>query len=155
MNKFLLLAFLSIAASHCLASPESLRSVGIETSGKDGCYLSDGNAILGATINLMVDAYDHHPKLPNQTIVAVIQTAIDAGCNINEPNVSGLTPLNTAILLNHPALVELLLKHGAKPDLKIESTNKSIHGKNSFEFYEILKTKKEMSKIGQVLATYK
>lgn len=155
MNKLILITFLTIAASQSLASPESLRSVGIEASGKDSCYLSDGKEVLGATINLMVDAYDDHPKLPNQTIVAVIQTAIDAGCNINEPNAAGLSPLNAAILLNHPALVELLLKHGAKPELKIESPKKFIHGKNSFELYELLKTKKEMSKIGQALATYK
>lgn len=155
MNKFIVIAFLAFTASQSLASPESLRSVGIETSGKDGCYLSNGKAILGTTIGLMVDAYDDHPKLSNETIVTVIQTAIDAGCDINEPNNAGLTPLNAAILLNHSVLVELLLKHGARPELKIESQKKFIHGKNSFELYEFLKTKREMPKVGQALARYK
>lgn len=155
MNKLVAAAFFLITASQSLASPDSLRSVGIETSGKDGCYLSDGKAVLGSTISLMVDAYDHHPKLPNQTIVAVIQKAIDAGCNINEPNAAGLSPLNSAILLNHSELVRLLLSNGANPRFKIISSKKFIDGKDSFELYEFLKTKKEMTEVGEVLAGYK
>ncbi|OFW79012.1 MAG: hypothetical protein A2W44_10250 [Acinetobacter sp. RIFCSPHIGHO2_12_41_5] len=155
MNKFLVTALFTITASHCWASPESLRSVGLETSGKDGCYLSNGKNVLGATIGLMVNAYDHHPRLENQTIVAVIKTAIDAGCSLNEPDASGLSPLNAAILLNHPTLVDLLLSNGVSPKLKIESAKKFINGKDSFELYEFLRSRKEMAQIGEVLARYR
>ncbi|MFL1466748.1 hypothetical protein [Marinobacter sp. HN1S83] len=155
MNKFLVAAFLVLAVSNSWASSESLRSVGIEASGKDGCYLSDGKRVLGPTIGLMVDAYDHHPRLPNETIEAVIQTAIDAGCNLNEQNSAGLSPLNSAILLNHSKLVQLLLSNGANPNLEIESSKKFIDGKDSFALYEFLKARKEMSYIGEVLAGYR
>jgi hypothetical protein len=156
MSKFLVAAFFALTVSNSWASPESLRSVGIETSGKDGCHLSDGKRVLGSTIGLMVDAYDDHPRLPNETILAVIQTAIDAGCNVNEQNAVGLSPLNSAILLNHTKLVQLLLSNGAKPNLKIESSKKLIDGKDSFELYELLKTRKEMSSyIGEALAGYR
>lgn len=156
MSKFLVAAFFALTVSNSWASLESLRSVGIEASGKDGCHLSDGKRVLGSTIGLMVDAYDDHPRLPNETILAVIQTAIDAGCNVNEPNAVGLSPLNSAILLNHPKLVQLLLSNGAKPNLKIESSKKLIDWKDSFELYELLKTRKEMSSyIGEALAGYR
>ncbi|MBY6194571.1 ankyrin repeat domain-containing protein [Marinobacter hydrocarbonoclasticus] len=156
MSKFLVAAFFALTVSNSWASLESLRSVGIEASGKDGCHLSDGKRVLGPTIGLMVDAYDDHPKLPNETIQAVIQAAIDAGCNFNQKNAVGLSPLNSAILLNHPKLVQLLLSNGANPNLKIESSKKFIDGKDSFALYEFLKTRKEMSSyIGEALAGYR
>ncbi|MFC6633642.1 ankyrin repeat domain-containing protein [Microbulbifer taiwanensis] len=155
MSKFLIVAILALNVSHTWASVESLRSVGIEASGQNGCYLSNGKSVLGPTIGMMVDAYENHPKLPNKTIEAVIQTAIDASCNINEPNSSGLSPLNSAILLNHPVLVQLLLSNGANPNLKISSSKKFINGKDSFSLYEFLETKKEMSGVGEVLAKYR
>ncbi|WP_199930445.1 hypothetical protein [Sedimenticola thiotaurini] len=155
MKNILLAALLCMAVMHSWASPGSLRSVGLEASGKDGCYLSDGERLVGPTIGLMVDAYDHHPRLPNQVIVAVMQTAIDAGCNLNEPNAVGLSPLNAAILLNHPRLVRLLLRNGANPRLKIESPKEFIDGKDSFGLYEFLKTRKDMSRIGEELAGYR
>lgn len=125
MNKLMIVVFFSIAGSQSFASPGSLRSVGLETVGKDGCYLSDGKTELGSTIGLMVEAYDHHLKLPNQSIIAVMQTAINEGCNINEPNAAGLSPLNAAIVLNHSELVNLLLKNGANPRIKIVSAKKN------------------------------
>lgn len=155
MNKLMVAGLFFISASQCLASPESLRSVGIEASGEDGCYLSDGKRVLGSTIGLMVEAYDYHPKLTNQTILAVMQTAIEAGCNIDEPDAADLSPLNSAIVLNNPELVQLLLTNGANPRIKIASSRKFIDGKDSFELYDLLRTKKEMSKIGEILAGYR
>ncbi|WP_226865501.1 hypothetical protein, partial [Microbulbifer taiwanensis] len=64
MSKFLIVAILALNISHTWASVESLRSVGIETSGENGCYLSNGKSVLGPTIGMMVDAYENHPKLP-------------------------------------------------------------------------------------------
>lgn len=154
VNNFLVVILLVVTPSLCWASPESLKSVGLESSGKDGCYLSDGNRVVGSTIGVMVDAYDHHPRLPNDTILAVIQMAISAGCNVNEENTLGLSPLNSAILLNHPVLVQLLLSKGANPMRKIKSHKKFVDGKNSFELYELLKVKKDMTKIGELLAGY-
>ncbi len=155
MKNMLLAALLGMTVMHSWASPGSLRAIGLEASGKDGCYLSDGKKVVGPTIGVMVDAYDQHPRLPNPIAVAIIQTAIDAGCNLHEPNAVGLSPLNVAILLNHPALVELLLSNGANPRLIIESPKKFIDGKDSFGLYELLKTKKDMSRVGEVLAGYR
>lgn len=155
MKKLIVVVFLIITTQQCWASPESLRSVSIDASGKDGCYLSDGKQVLGSTIGLMVEAYNHHPKLPNQTIESVIQTAIDAGCNLNEKNNSGLSSLNAAILINEPKMVELLLSNGADPKLKIESSKKWVDGKDSFELYEFLKSRKDMAEMGKVLAQYR
>lgn len=156
MSKFLAAALFALLVSSSWASPESLRSVGIQASGKDGCNLSDEKGVLGPTIGLMVDAYDNHPRLPNETIEAVIQTAIYAGCNINEQNAAGLSPLNSAILLNHPTLVQLLLSNGANPDLKIEGSKKFIDGKDSFALYEFLNARQKMSPyIGEALARYR
>jgi len=154
VNKFLLVILLALVTPLSWASPESLKSLGVEASDKTGCYLSDGNKILGSTINLMVDAYEHHPKLSNERIITIIKTAIDAGCNINEVNIIGLSPLNVAIFLNHPILVQLLLDNGADPKLKILSSKKLIDTKDSFELYEFLKERKDMSKIGEILMAY-
>lgn len=155
VKNFLLTALLAVTTPLSWASTESLKSVGLEAKDKDGCYLSDGNKILGPTIGLMVDAYDHHPKLPNQTITAIIQTAIDAGCSLNEVNAFGLSPLNSAILLNHPVLVKLLLNSGANPKLKISSSRDYIDSKDSFQLYEFLKAKKDMTTIGETLENYR
>lgn len=155
MNHFLVLALFAVTVSNGWASTESLRSVGIEASGKDGCYLSDGKSILGPTIGLMVEAYDYHAKLSNETVELVMQAAIDAGCNIDEKNSAGVSPLNSAIILNHSKLVKLLLSNGSNPNLKIESAKKIIDGKDSFALYEFLKVRREMSCIGEILAEYK
>lgn len=154
MKRLLPLTLLVLMAAPSWASIESLGSVGIEASDKTGCHLSDGEKPIGNTIGLMVDAYGNHPKLENETILKIINIAIEAGCNIDETNPLGLSPLNSAILLNHPILVKLLLEHGANPRLKIFSPKKVINGKNSFDLYKLLKAKKDMSAIGNILVGY-
>jgi hypothetical protein len=118
VNKLWCAAVLAVWMTSSWASADSLRSVGMETSDKTGCRLSDGKSVVGSTIHLMVDAYRNHPKLKDETILEIITTAIKAGCDIHEASPSGLSPLNSAILLNHPVLVSLFLENGANPTLK-------------------------------------
>lgn len=152
MDKLWCAAILAVWMASSWASADSLRSVGIETSDKTGCALSDGKTVIGSTIHLMVDAYGNHPKLKDETILEIITTAIMAGCNLHETNPSGLSPLNSAILLNQPVLVRLFLESGANPNLRISGSKAFMNGKNSFDLYERLKTRKDMAEIGTLLA---
>jgi hypothetical protein len=100
----------------------------------------------------MVDAYGNHPKLKDETILEIITTAIKGGCDIHEASPSGLSPLNSAILLNQPVLVGLFLESGANPTLKITGSKAFLNGKDSFGLYTFLKTRKDMAEIGRLLA---
>lgn len=130
---------LVLPVSH--ASEGSLKSVGIQAADSSGCYLSDGKKVLGPTIALMVEAYDNHPKLPNSVIVQVIEVAIKSGCDVEEPNNTGLSPLNASILYNSPELAKLLINHGADPKKAIVSKRTAINGLNSRQFLEYLLTR--------------
>lgn len=154
MNKLWCAAVLAVWMTSSWASTDSLRSVGMEASDKTGCRLSDGKSVVGSTIHLMVDAYGNHPKLKDETILEIITTAIKAGCDIHAASPSGLSPLNSAILLNHPVLVSLFLENGANPSLKIAGSKAFLNGKDSFGLYKLLKTRKDMAEIGRLLARH-
>ncbi|MDR7149989.1 hypothetical protein J2W49_001944 [Hydrogenophaga palleronii] len=151
MNKLWCAAILAVWMASSRASADSLRSVGIKTNDKTGCALSDGKTVIGSTIHLMADAYGNHPKLKDETILEIITAAIKVGCNLHEANPSGLSPLNSAILLNQPVLVRLLLESGANRNLKISGSKAFLTGKDSFGLYEILKSRKDMAEIGSLL----
>jgi ankyrin repeat protein len=50
--------------------------------------------------------------------VEKIQALINAGVDINAKDTGGNTPLHTAVRWNYPEVVELLLVHGARVDIK-------------------------------------
>jgi len=119
---------------------DSLASFGLRTKDKNACRLTDGRGFEAPTIVLMTGAYN---KLSEEKVVVleVIDTAINAGCDIDEPDELGLSPLNAAILYNEPALVERFLQAGADPYRKIVSSRTSIDGLDAFEFLHMLMTK--------------
>lgn len=86
---------------------ESLASFGLHTTDASGCHLTDGRGFEAPTIVLMAGAYD---KLSEESALAlkVIDTAIASGCDIDEPDELGMSPLNAAILYNEPILVQQL-----------------------------------------------
>lgn len=127
-----------LAAGSACAEPAN--PLGLHTTDASGCRLSDGRGFEAPTIVLMAGAYD---KLPPNAAVAlkVIDVAIKAGCDIDEPDELGFSPLNAAILYNEPVLVERFLRAGADPHRKIVSPRASINGLDSFEFLHLLETK--------------
>lgn len=127
-----------LAAGSACAEPAN--PLGLHTTDASGCRLSDGRGFEAPTIVLMAGAYD---KLLPEAAVAlkVINEAIEAGCDIDEPDELGFSPLNAAILYNEPVLVERFLRAGADPHRKIVSPRASINGLDSFEFLHLLETK--------------
>ena len=119
---------------------DSLASFGLRTKDKNACRLIDGKDFEAPTIVLMAGAYD---KLSREKVVVlkVIDTAINAGCDIDEPDELGFSPLNAAILYNEPVLVERFLQAGADPYRRIVSSKTSIDGLDAFEFLHMLITK--------------
>ncbi|MCQ4298116.1 hypothetical protein NAU58_21290 [Pseudomonas stutzeri] len=119
---------------------DSLASFGLRTKDNNACRLTDGKDFEAPTIVLMAGAYDKLSK-DKVVVLEVIDTAINAGCDIDEPDELGLSPLNAAILYNEPALVERFLQAGADPYREIASSKASIDGLDAFDFLQMLMTK--------------
>lgn len=119
---------------------EPTNPLGLRTIDARGCHLTDGRGFEAPTIVLMAGAYDK--LLPDAAVaLKVIDVAIEAGCDIDEPDELGFSPLNAAILYNEPVLVERFLRAGADPRRKIVCPRASINGLDSFEFLHLLETK--------------
>ncbi len=106
------LARLSVVVAGLLSCDgwaDSLASFGLRTTDASGCRLTDGRGFEAPTIVLMAGAYD---KL---TQVRPFDTAIASGCDVDEADELGLSPLNAAILYSQPILVERFLQAGADP----------------------------------------
>ncbi|VXC48738.1 conserved exported hypothetical protein [Pseudomonas sp. 9Ag] len=122
------------------ASSTSLAAVGLRTTDATGCHLTDGRGFEAPTIVLMAGAF-REPSLGPETALKIIDVAIGAGCDIDEPDALGLSPSNAAILYNEPVLVRRFLEGGANPYAKIISQKKLLNGNNSFEFLELLEAR--------------
>lgn len=72
-----------------------------------------------------------------------IGTAIANGCDLNEPDIAGLQPLNAAILFNDAEIVALLLEKGADPYQPIHKPGSQIDGVNSFDFLKKIEEKEK------------
>ena len=75
-----------------------------------------------------------------------IGTAIANGCDLNEPDIAGLQPLNAAILFNDAEIVALLLEKGADPYQPIHKPGSQIDGVNSFDFLKKIEEKEQARK---------
>ena len=75
-----------------------------------------------------------------------IGTAIANGCDLNEPDIAGLQPLNAAILFNDAEIVALLLEKGADPYQSIHKPGSQIDGINSFDFLKKIEEKEQARK---------
>lgn len=115
---------------------QSEKQPGLRATDETGCYLTDGSFI-GPTIVLAAGLY-HEPGFPKDRALKIIDVALSSGCNIEEPDETGSTPLVASIIYNEPELAEFLLEKGANPYLKISSRKKYLNGLNSFEITEFL-----------------
>ena len=79
---------------------------------------------------------------PDQLRIA-LGTAIANGCDLNEPDIAGLQPLNAAILFNDAEIVALLLEKGADPYQPIHKPGSQIDGVNSFDFLKKIEEKEK------------
>lgn len=68
-----------------------LASMGLRTTDATGCHLTDGRGFEAPTIVLMTGAY-REPFLQSDTALEIIEVAIAAGCDIDEPDALGLSP---------------------------------------------------------------
>lgn len=128
----------------------------IRATDESGCYMSDGS-FQGPTIVLATGLYNL-PNVDKTHVFNIIKTAIAAGCNIEEADEVGSSPLFASILYNEPELTEFLLKHGANPYLTASSPKQYLNGLNAFEWLDFLRThqaKKDRSKIGEILDQYR
>ena len=119
---------------------DSLASFGLRTKDKNPCRLTDGRGFEAPTIVLMTGAYDKLSK-DKVAVLKVIDTAINAGCDIDEPDELGFSPINPAIHNNQPPQVEHILQAGADPYRRIVSSRASIDGLDAFEFLHLLMNK--------------
>ncbi|SDE89259.1 hypothetical protein [Phytopseudomonas seleniipraecipitans] len=109
---------------------------GLQVMDERGCVL--GNASMQApTLTLMAAAYGESEARKDMALAQMTQ-ALDAGCPVDEPDQMGLSALNGAILYGEPALVTLLLEHGADPRRKIVSPKTTLNGLDSFAFLAML-----------------
>ena len=87
-----------------------------------------------------------------------IQSAIERGCDVNEPDSDGLSSLNTAILFSQYRVIEKLIEYGADPYIPVNSHKKSFTGMGSFQFSHWLIKKdpsKDREKINLLINEYK
>jgi hypothetical protein len=122
-----------------MAHADALTSFGLRAADPAGCTLTDGKGFEAPTIVLMISAYGD--QAGGAFALELIDKAIAAGCEIDEPDQMGLSPLNAAILYNEPVLVERLLRAGANPDDRIVSSSKTIDGLNSSELLALLESR--------------
>lgn len=154
MKRLTIALLLAACSASTLAEDINLAALGLKAVDKKGCHLSDGS-VEASTLNLMTAAYDE-PGLSHDSVIRVISKAIDAGCDIDEPDQIGVSPLNAAILYNQPELVSLFLRHGANAKAKIVSPKASINGLDACGFLNLLEAKeKARDKIWKLLPACK
>ena len=115
---------------------QSEKQTRLRTTDKTVCYLTD-STFTGPTIVLAAGLY-HEKWFPEDRALKIIDAALSSGCDIEEPDEVGSTPLVASIIYNEPNLAKILLEKGANPYLKISSPKKYLNGLNSFEIAEFL-----------------
>ena len=107
-----------------------------------GCVMRITNGkttLIRPTLNFVNASYDNFELIGNEKLLRIAEIALKAGCPVNDfVDEFGMSHLNTAILLNHTELVQLLLAHGADPSLAISAPGKSLNGKDSYELLAAL-----------------
>lgn len=132
--RFFLCFFLSLFLMGCSREIDYLP--GFHFVDSQECHIESNN-ISSPLIVYLVKGYDL--EITNdQIFLSEIRDAVERGCDVDEPDSDGLSPLNTAILFSQLEVIDELIVLGAKPNLVINSPKKSISGKNSFEFSEWL-----------------
>lgn len=112
---------------------------------------ADVNAVSAAVIGLQVKNGAINLGLFTPLLLAaaygppeVVQTLLDDGAKVNAKDVRGMTPLMLAIASDHndPAIVKLLLSHGADPKIKSKA------GEDAFDWAKKFGTPKVLAALG-------
>lgn len=101
-----------------------------------GCFIIHGDEVR-PVMPLLVSS-DGLPDVSHEHVIAALNDALARGCDINQPDLIGLSPLNTAILQGNVTLVRYLVEKGADPTLSISSPNAEIDGLDSDGLLNIL-----------------
>ena len=133
MKKMFLLLTFFFAVIGCKENVEYLPGFTYSDSGK--CYIEITDQIF-PLISYLVNAYGEVGK--DELFISEIRLAVERGCDINEPDSIGISPLNAALLYEHYFLVQELLELGGNPHLDISSKHEEIDGRDSFEFSILL-----------------
>lgn len=92
-------------------------------------------------INYIVAGYGE-PTTDDEYAERLIVTYQASGCDINEYDTTGLTPLHDAILFSQPELVRFLLANGADPGVPTRTRRAWDHGLGAAEFALLIDDKK-------------
>ena len=101
-----------------------------------GCFIIHGDEVR-PVMPLLVSS-DGLPDVVHDHVVAALDDALARGCDINQSDLNGLSPLNTAILQSNVALVTYLIEHGADAAAPISSMSEEIDGLDSLGLLDIL-----------------
>lgn len=138
-----LLALVFLSTTVLAAPPPAISEVTIRYSDPARCHVQMSNTapFSGSWVHFLV--VEHSYSLfgfSQQEVEKELIQALQRGCSTEEHDLTGLTPLQAAIMFNDAEMAEILLKHGADPYALLDRGGKSskAHGKNSFEFFELL-----------------
>lgn len=120
----------TVAQPHDDAAQQAMMAM--EYADAQGCFIIHGDEVR-PVLPLLI-ASDGLGEVQHAQVIAALDAALARGCDIDQPDLLGLSPLNTAILQGNIALVSYLIEHGADPDLPIRSDSESIDGLNSRAF---------------------
>lgn len=78
------------------------------------------------------------PDFNNEHILTAMQLMIDNGCDIDDHQHAGMSPLHEAILLKHDEVIRFLLLNGADKNNLINRPGRKSDQLNSIEFAHLL-----------------
>lgn len=101
-----------------------------------GCFIISGDAVR-PVLPLLV-ANDGLDGIEHRNVMAALDAVIKRGCDINQPDLNGLSALNTAILLGNVELARYLITRGADPKQIITSEREGLNGRDSSTLIDLL-----------------
>jgi len=88
-------------------------------------------------LSWLTASYGDHDLSP-KNVLRAMQLVLDSGCNINEKQGDGFSPLHEAIILRHPNLVSFLITNGADIKNPVNRPGKEIDQAGSLELAKLL-----------------
>jgi len=131
--------------------PSWLADLKLKTLGVSDCKLSfTEKADTGPVIIFLVSAYGGE-GVDNNRVKAYISRFVKQGCNVDEYDMGGMTPLHGAILFAQPEVVQLLLENNADVTKKINRPNKRVDGMRPLEFAKFLLASNDTQELRNII----